>query len=136
MKEEFAVSQCEKTEDQAEQNKSHTVAGVEAHPTPPHSRFICKDRCNLAHADLQSRVTRREQWPPERIDEVHDSERKANARTKNHEDLCGQDALPYFAGLTPRLSRRAVPKEVACRARIADPFQPVVETELMRLERS
>jgi hypothetical protein len=28
---------------------------------------------------------------------VDDSERKANARTKNHENLCGQDALPYLS---------------------------------------
>ena len=27
------MSQCEKTENQAEQNKSHAVAGIEAHPT-------------------------------------------------------------------------------------------------------
>jgi hypothetical protein len=128
MKEKLAMSQCEKTEDQAEQNKSHAVAGIEAHPTTPHSCFICNDRCNLAHADLQCWITRREQWPPERIEEVADSERKANARTKNHENLCDQDALPYFAGLTPRLSRRA-PEEVAGRLnrvlerRIADPAQ-------------
>jgi hypothetical protein len=29
----------------------------------------------------------------ERIDEVDGSERKDNARTKNHENFCGQDAL-------------------------------------------
>ena len=29
------MSQCEETENQAEQNKSHTVAGIEAHPTSP-----------------------------------------------------------------------------------------------------
>ena len=107
MKEELAVSQCEKTEDQAEQNESHAVAGIEAYPTPPHRCFVCNDGCDLAHADLQCRITRREQWPPERVDEVEDSEHKANACTENHENLCGQDALPYFVGLTPRLSRRA-----------------------------
>jgi len=94
------VSQREKTENQAERNKSHTVAGIEAYPTPPHCCFFCNDRCNLAHADLQRRVTRREVWPPERIDEVDDSERKDNARTKNHENFCGQDALPILVGLT------------------------------------
>ena len=41
-------------------------------------------------------VTGRELWPPERIDEVDDSERKDNARTKNHENFCGQDALPIL----------------------------------------
>jgi hypothetical protein len=96
MKEELAMSQCEKTENQAEQNKSHAVADIEAHPTPPHCCFLRKDRCNLAHADLQCWVTRREQWSPERIEEVDDSEREANARTKSHENLCGQDALPDF----------------------------------------
>jgi len=99
MKEELAMSQCEKTEDQSEQNKSHAVAGIEAYPATPHRCFVCKDRCNLAHADLQCWVTRREQWPPERIDEVEDSERKGDARTKNHEKLCGQDALPSLVGL-------------------------------------
>ena len=49
----------------------------------------------MAHADLQRGVTGRERWPPERIDEVDDSERKDNARTKNHENSCGQDALPF-----------------------------------------
>ena len=88
------MSQCEKTENQAEQNKSHAVAGIEAHPTPPHCCFFRNDRCNLAHADLQCGVTGRELWPPERIDEVDDSERKDNARTENHENFCGQDALP------------------------------------------
>jgi len=44
MKEEFAVSQCEKTETQTEQNESHAVAGIEAHPTPPHGRFFSNDR--------------------------------------------------------------------------------------------
>ena len=91
--------QSEKTEHQAEQNKSHAVAGIEAYPATPHRCFVCKDRCNLAHADLQCWVTRREQWPPERIDEVEDSERKGDARTKNHEKLCGQDALPSLVGL-------------------------------------
>src|SRR6267143_6991846 len=85
------MSQCEKTENQAEQNKSHAVAGIEAHPTPPHCCFFRNDRCNLAHADLQRGVTGREPWPPERIDEMDDSERKDNARTKNHENSCGQD---------------------------------------------
>ena len=97
MKEELAMSQCEKTKNQAEQNKTHAVADIETHPTPPHCCFLCNDRCNLAHADLQCWVTRREQWPPERIDEVDDSERKANARTKNHEKRCGQDALPILS---------------------------------------
>ena len=96
MKEELAVSQCEKTENQTEQNKCHAVADIEAHPTPPHCCFLCNDRCNLAHADLQCWITRREQWPPERIHEVDDSERKTNARTKNHENLSGQDALPPY----------------------------------------
>ena len=97
MKEELAMSQCEKTKNQAEQNKTHAVADIETHPTPPHCCFLCNDRCNLAHADLQCWVTRREQWPPERIDEVDDSERKVNARTKNHEKRCGQDALPILS---------------------------------------
>ena len=90
------MSKCEKTENQAEQHKSHAVAGIEAHPTPPHCCFFRNDRCNLAHADLQCRVTGCEHWPPERIDEVDDSERKDNARTKNHENSCGQDALPIL----------------------------------------
>jgi len=90
------MSQCEKTKNQAEQNKSHAVAGIEAHPTPPHCCFFRNDRCNLTHADLQRWVTGREHWPPERIDEVDDSERKDNARTKNHENFCGQDALPIL----------------------------------------
>ncbi len=90
------MGQCEKTKNQAEQNKSHAVAGIEAHPTPPHCCFFRNDRCNLAHADLQCGVTGRELWPPERIDEVDNSERKDNARTKNHENFCGQDALPIL----------------------------------------
>src|SRR5260370_6554765 len=94
MKEEYAMSQCQNTENQAEQNKSHAVAGIEAHPTLPHRRFFRDDRRNLAHADLQRGVTGRKLWPPERIDEVDDSERKDNARTKNHENSCDQDALP------------------------------------------
>jgi hypothetical protein len=85
------VSQREKTE-----NKSHAVAGIEAHPAPPHCLFFRNDSCNLAHADLQCGVAGRELWPPERIDEVDDSERKDNARTKNHENFCGQDALPIL----------------------------------------
>ena len=90
------MSQCEKTENQPEQNKSHAVAGIEAYPTPPHCCFFRNDRCNLAHADLECGVTRREIWPPERIDEVDDSEHKDNARTKNHENFCGQDAPPIL----------------------------------------
>ncbi len=90
------MSQCEKTEHQAEQNKSHAVAGIEAHPTPPHCCFFRNDRCNLAHADLQCVVTGRELWPPERITEVDDSERKGNARTENHENFSGQDTLPIL----------------------------------------
>ena len=90
------MGQCEKTENQAEQNKSHAAAGIEAHPTPPHCCFFRNDRCNLAHADLQCGITGREHWPPERIDEVDDSERKDNAGTKNHENFCGQDALPIL----------------------------------------
>jgi hypothetical protein len=34
----------------------------------PHCCFFRNDRCNLAHADLKCGVTRRERWPPERID--------------------------------------------------------------------
>ena len=90
------MSQCEKTKNQAEQNKSHAVAGIEPHPTPPHCSFFRNDRCNLAHADLQCGVTGRELWPPERIDEVDYSERKGNARTKNHQNFCGQDTLPVL----------------------------------------
>jgi hypothetical protein len=98
------MGQCEKTENQAEQNKSHAVAGIEAHPTPPHCCFFRNDRCNLAHADLQRGVTGRELWPPERIDEVDDSERKDNTRTKNHENFVAK-MLSLFVGLTTRLSR-------------------------------
>ena len=85
------MSQCEIAENQAEQNKPHAVAGIEAHPTPPHGCFLRDDWCNLAHADLQRGVTGYEIWPPERIDEVDDSERKDDARTKNHENSGGQD---------------------------------------------
>ena len=95
------MSQCEKTENQAEQNKSHAVAGIEAHPTPPHCCFLRKDRCNLAHADLQCGVTGREHWTPERIDEVDDSERKGNACAKNHENFCDQDALLFYGIADP-----------------------------------
>ena len=73
------MSQCEKAESQAEQNKSHAVAGIEADPTSPHRCFFRNDRRNLAHADLQGGITGREVWPPKRIDEVNDSERKDNA---------------------------------------------------------
>ena len=66
------MSQCEKTENQAEQNKGHAVGGIEAHPSAPHI------------------------GPPERIDEVDDSERKDNARAEKHENSCGQDALPIL----------------------------------------
>jgi len=96
VKEELAVSQCEKTENQAEQNKSHAVAGIEAHPSPPHCCFFRNDRRSLAHADLQRGVTGRELWPQERIDEVDDSEREDDARTENHENFCCQDALPIL----------------------------------------
>jgi hypothetical protein len=58
--------------------------------------FVRDDRCNLAHADLLCGVTGRELWPPERIDEVDDSERKDNARTKNPENFRGQDILPIL----------------------------------------
>lgn len=88
------MSQSEKTENQPEQNKSHAMAGIEAYPTPPHCCFFRNDRRNPAHADLQCGVTRHELWPPERIEDVDDSERKHNAGTKNHEKFCGQDALP------------------------------------------
>ena len=50
----------------------------------------------LAHTDFERWVTGREAWAPERIDEVDDSERKDDARTKNHENSCGQDALPIL----------------------------------------
>ena|SRR5208282_92541 len=96
MKEELAVSQGEKTENQAEQNKSHAVAGIEAHPSPPHCCFFRNDRRSLAHADLQRGVTGRELRPQERIDEVDDSEREDDARTENHENFCCQDALPIL----------------------------------------
>ena len=98
------MGQCEITENQTEQNKSHAVAAIEAHPTPPHCGFFRNDRCNLVHADLQCGVTGREVWPPERIDEVDDSERKDNARTKNHENFGGQDALPILRVLCSSLS--------------------------------
>ena len=44
------MSQCQKTENQAEQNKSHAVAGIEAHPTPPHCWGIVEplSPCNLS----------------------------------------------------------------------------------------
>src|ERR1700686_1956150 len=102
------MGQCEKTENQAEQNKSHAVAGIEAYPTPPHCCFFRNDRCNLAHADLQCGVTRREIWPPERIDEMNDSERQHNARTKNHENFCGQ-MLSLFCGPNARNAPHSMP---------------------------
>ena len=43
-KEDLAMSQCEISENQAEQNKSHAVAGIEAHPSPPHCCFFRNDR--------------------------------------------------------------------------------------------
>jgi len=87
------VSQREKIEHQAKQNKSHAVAGIEAYPTPPHGGFFRDDRGNLAHADLQGWVTGREIRSPERIDEVGRSEHKNDARTKNHENSCRHGAL-------------------------------------------
>lgn len=48
----------------------------------------------MAHSDLQRRVSGREIWSPERIDEMNDSKRKDYARAENHEHFCGQDALP------------------------------------------
>ena len=90
------MSQCEKTENQAEQNESHAVAGIEAHPSPPHGCFLRDDRRNLAHADFERGVTGHKIWPPERIDEVDDSEREDDARTKNHENSGDQDRLPIL----------------------------------------
>lgn len=101
------MSQSEITENQAEQNKSHAMAGIEAHPTAPHGCFFRNDRRNPAHADLQRGITRGECRTPERIDEVNDSERKDNARTKNHENSGGQGALP-FCGLTSRLVSKLI----------------------------
>jgi len=90
------VSQCEITENQAEQNKSHAMAGIEAHPTSPHCCFFRNDRRNLAHADSQSGVTGYEHWSPERIDKVNDSERKDNTRTENHENSGRQDGPSFL----------------------------------------
>src|SRR5713226_4904294 len=98
------MSQCEKTENQAEQDKSHTVAGIEAHPTPPHCCFFRNDRCNLAHADLQCGVTGRELWPPERIHEVDDSERKVNART-NLTSAVESQFSAFWADKFPRFNK-------------------------------
>jgi len=98
------MSQCEKTENQAEQNESHAVAGIEAHPAPPHCCGFRDDRGNLAHADLQCGVAGRELRAPERVDEMDDSESKGDARTKNHQNFGVQDALllcahpSYFGG--------------------------------------
>jgi len=101
------MSQCEKTENQAEQNKSHAVAGIEAHPTPPHCCFFRNDRCNLAHADLQRGVTRCELRPPKRINEVSDADCKDNARTKDHKNFCDQDTPPFWWAYS------AVPTQIA-----------------------
>src|ERR1700683_2166452 len=95
------MSQCEKTENKAEQNQSHAVARIEAYPASPHGCFSRNDRCNLVHADLQRGVTGREIWPPERIDDVDESEGKANARAKNHQNYCGQDPLPISCAHCP-----------------------------------
>jgi hypothetical protein len=73
----------------------HLTNGLQikrGYPTPPHCCFFRNDRCNLAHADLQSGVTRRELWPPERIDEVDDSERK---------DLALSNTRPKESALAP-----------------------------------
>jgi hypothetical protein len=126
------VSQREKTENQAEQNKSHAVAGIEAHPTPPHSCFSRNDGRDLAHADLQRGVAGREIWPPERIDEVDDSERKDNARTKNHENFCSQDASLFcvkvhradYSLALACLTRRSLRSGTAIRPRPVDPPSP------------
>ena len=121
------MCQCEKTVNQAEQNKSHAVAGIEAHPTPPHCCFFRHHRCNLAHTDLQCGVTGPEVWPPECIDQVDDSEREVNARTENHENLCGQDALLMLRvqrlGYAARPRPKAARLETCVRTRIGDPFQ-------------
>jgi len=90
------VSQGEKTENQAKQNKSHAVAGIEAHPTPPHCCFFRYDRCNLAHADLQRGVPWCELRPPKRINEVSDADCKDNARTNDHKSFCDQDTPPFW----------------------------------------
>lgn len=96
LKEELAVRHCEKTENQAEQNQRHAVAGIEAYPTSPHCCFCRNDRGNLAHADSQRGVTRRELWPPEGIDKVDHSERKDDAGAKHHQDPRGDEALPIL----------------------------------------
>jgi len=99
------MSQREKTKDQAKQNKPHAVAGIEAHPTPPHCCFIRDDRCNLSHADLQCVVAGREHRAPERVDEMEHSESKGNARTKNHQNFGGQDAYHTWAKIVHVLAR-------------------------------
>lgn len=91
------MSQCEKTENQAEQNESHAVGRVETYPTSPHGCFAGDDGRNLGHADLQRRVAGREHGSPQRINEMEDSEGQYNARTENHENFCGQDALLILA---------------------------------------
>ena len=94
------MTQCEKTENQAEQNKSHAVARIEAHPTPPHSRFVRNDRCNLAHADLQRGITWREVWAPERIEEMDDSRAKV---------MLALRTMRTFAATMPSLIVGALP---------------------------
>jgi hypothetical protein len=48
--------------------------------------------------------------PPKGIDQVKGSERKDNARTDNHEEFCGNDALPILCRIiliqSPACARR------------------------------
>jgi hypothetical protein len=90
------MGQCEKTKNQAEQNKSHAVAGTEAHPTPPQCCFFRNNRCNPGHADYTFWGPKLTPRDPALQDEVDDSERKDHVGTKNHENCCGQDALPVL----------------------------------------
>jgi len=89
------VSPGQKAEYQPEENQTDAMAGIEAHPTPPHGRFPRDDGGNLAHAELQHGIAGGELWSPEGVDEVDESEGQYDAGTEKHENSCGQVALPF-----------------------------------------
>ena len=70
---------------------------IEADPTPPHGGLVRNHRGDLAHADFERVVAGSEICPPECVNEVDGSEHKDDARAEDHENFCGQNALPDCA---------------------------------------
>ena len=111
--EKLGVAKRQKAEDEAEQDERQPVTGIEARPSPQHSRFFGDAEMGLVQGREQAGIAWQQTRARESIDQMNNAQQEDNACARCHEDF-GRHNASRSNGLTKISSATADKSELCC----------------------